>query len=380
MKIGIIAFGFIPGGTGGTESYFRNLISGLQKYDKYNQYTLIVRKEYLDEARNMVFARNWTVMGLRTNYSAIGRVLRKLRIINNDIAEALASTINKINFDLVHFPMQTVYPYGLKAKKVLTFHDMQEKHYPEFFSKEELSFRKHNYERSADESDRIITISNYTKNDIKEYYSAKDYAKCTTVYHGIRKYQETTSKHKKKDDYKYFYYPAATWPHKNHERLIEAFAKVAKNYPGYRLVLTGLQRQKSESINKLIKKLCIKDLVIIKGYLPYKDLQEVFNNAYALVFPSLFEGFGLPVLEAMSKGVPVLCSNTTSIPEVAGKAAIYFNPLKVKEITKAMEEIITDKKLRHNLVRKGLLQSSKFTIKNMIEGTLKVYKDAYNEK
>ena len=376
MRVGIVAFGFHPGETGGTESYLRNLVSGLQRYDRSNTYTLVVRKEYLEEAKNMVHSKSWRVVGLNTDYSIFVRALRKFRIISRSNESQIAAAIDRIGFDLVHFPMQTIYPYGIKAKKILTFHDMQEKHYPEFFSDEELKFRKNNYEKSAKEADKIITISNYTKEDIKKYYPMQTYDKCITVYHGTDQYKRVPTIKNISNNNEYFYYPAATWPHKNHERLLKAFARLLKKNPRYKLVLTGLKRQKSESVDKLIDKLKIGESVVIMGYLPYDELQNVFQKAYAMVYPSLFEGFGLPVLEAMYLGIPVLCSNATSLTEVAGDAAIYFNPASIKEMTMAMEKIIQDKKLRQNLIHKGHSRAKKFSIKKMIGDTINVYEQA----
>jgi glycosyltransferase involved in cell wall biosynthesis len=183
-----------------------------------------------------------------------------------------------------------------------------------------------------------------------------------------------------KNNEPYFYFPAATWPHKNHIRLIKAFASVIEKYPKYELILTGLKRQKSDEITKLIQKLGITKAVKILGYLDYNELQDLYKGAFAMVFPSLFEGFGLPVLESMNMGVPVICSNTTSLPEVGGSAVLYFDPEDVTDIYDKMCLLIENKKLRPSLIKKGISQAKKFTLKKMITETVKVYNGAYNEK
>jgi glycosyltransferase involved in cell wall biosynthesis len=378
MKIGIIAFGFIPGETGGTETYLRNLIAGLQKYDKKNNYTLVVRDEYKKQAKKIIYSKNWKLVSIKLKYPFGRRVLRKLRIVKESEDQRIAKIIDKMHFDVVHFPMQTIFPYGIKTKKVLTFHDMQEKYYPDFFSKEELNFRKDNYFKSVSEANKVIAISDHTKNDIKKYYKGTYYKKCVVVYHGEE------NKLKKQINYNlaklYFFYPAGTWPHKNHSRLIRAFASVNKKHPQYKLVLSGLNRQKSEEIIKLIQKMGITKAVKILGYVDYNELQDVYNGAFAMVFPSLFEGFGLPVLESMIMGVPVICSNTTSLPEVGGSAVLYFDPEDEKDISDKMRLLIENKKLRSSLIKKGISQAKKFTLKKMIAETVKVYNGAYNEK
>jgi glycosyltransferase involved in cell wall biosynthesis len=381
MKIGIIGLGFVPGGTGGTETYFRNLLEGLQLYDAKNKYILIVKKEYLREAKKMVKSKRWKVVGVNDVPNLIYRGVRRVKLAKLSNNDYLVKKINDLNLDLVHFPMQTIYPYGLNSKKVLTFMDMQDKYFPEFFSRNELEFRRNNYMRSVLEADTVICISEYTRTDIIRYYGNKFKDKTNVIYLAGSKdkiYKKNITIELSMGHY--FYYPAATWPHKNHERLIRAFAEVSRKYPDYRLVLTGLKRQSNNKVIELIKKLDIIDKVEIKGYLTYFEVESVFKGAFALVFPSLFEGFGLPVLEAMSMGVPVVSSNSSSLPEVGGDAVLYFDPLDTKDIEKKMINLIEDPALQKKLIRKGRKQSNKFTLKNMIKETIEVYNETYYEK
>jgi glycosyltransferase involved in cell wall biosynthesis len=116
------------------------------------------------------------------------------------------------------------------------------------------------------------------------------------------------------------------------------------------------------------------------GYLPYEQLPSLFKNSYALVFPSLFEGFGIPLLESMQYDIPVLCSNSTSLPEVGGRAAIYFNPTSINDIANKMTRIAEDKELYNKLRKECSKQRNKFSIKKMTFETIAVYNKAYNEK
>jgi len=381
MKIGIIAFGYVPSETGGTETYFRNLLKGISRYDKKNKYTLIVNKKYLNEAKKSTTPKGMKIIGMSILPPFHKRVLRKFKLISKDNEALLVAKINKLDFDLVHFPFQVIFPFGLRARKVLTFMDMQERHFPEFFSKTELGFRENNYRRSVEESDAVICISDFTKSDILRYYESSYSKKCTTVLitDGEVKNSEI-SFNKYKNYMPYFYYPAATWPHKNHSRLIKAFAEVSKKYPEYSLLLTGLNRQKSRSITILINKLQLSDKVINLGYLPYDEKEGVFRGAFALVFPSLFEGFGIPVLESMRMGVPVLCSNSSSLPEVGGNAVLYFSPKSIKQMKSKMLLLIEDSNLKRNLIKRGLIQSKKFSLKKMTDETIAVYNKVYHEK
>jgi glycosyltransferase involved in cell wall biosynthesis len=381
MKIGIIAFGYIPAGTGGTETYFRSLLDGLQKYDNSNEYTLVVDKKYLSSAKKLIASKKWKVKGLTGIPPKYIRGLRKIKVVKSSNDDLLAKKINSMNFDLVHFPFQVIYPYGIDTKKVLTFHDMQEEYFPEFFSKDEMKFRKNNFNRSVIEADLVITVSKHTKLDILKYYGQGLIKKVLVVYESVpKKVQFNISNNSILQHKPYFYYPAATWPHKNHERLIKAFKKFVKKHPEFRLVLSGLSRQKSDTITNLINELDLKQKVVMLGYLPYEQLPSLFKNSYALVFPSLFEGFGIPLLESMQYDIPVLCSNSTSLPEVGGRAAIYFNPTSINDIANKMTRIAEDKELYNKLRKECSKQRNKFSIKKMTFETIAVYNKAYNEK
>lgn len=381
MKIGIVAFGYIPAGTGGTETYFRSLLDGLQKYDNSNDYTLLVDKKYLSSAKQLISSKKWKVVGHSLLPSKYIKGLRKIKIVKGSNDDLLAKKINSMNFDLVHFPFQAIHPFGIETKKVLTFMDMQEKHYPEFFSREELTFRNNNFEKSVIGSDEVIAISKYTKKDISKYYGKKNYLKTSVVYIGGPEQQNTRVAYDKFKEFSpYFYYPAATWPHKNHERLIKAFNKFVKKKPEFRLVLSGLSRQRSDVIIKLISELDLNQKVVVLGYLPYEELPSVFRNSYALVFPSLFEGFGIPLLESMQYDIPIVCSNSSSLPEVGGKAALYFKPKSINDIANKMTSIAEDKELYNKLRKECVNQRKKFSIKKMTLETIAVYNKVYNEK
>jgi glycosyltransferase involved in cell wall biosynthesis len=132
--------------------------------------------------------------------------------------------------------------------------------------------------------------------------------------------------------------------------------------------------QKSNDITNLITKLKLEDYVHTLGYLEYKELPGIFRQAYVLVFPSLFEGFGIPMIEAMSVGCPVIASNTTSIPEVAGNAALYFDPNSTQDIAKTMKMVVRDNTRREQLILNGYKQAKKFTKSKMVSDTLQVYR------
>lgn len=382
MKIGIVALGFIPGGTGGTETYFRSLIEGLQKYDKRNDYSLIVKSEYRLEAAQLVSQSGWKVIGLSEVPPLAYRVARKVgfrRFGSN--SQRLAQMIDAMDFDLVHFPFQVIYPSEVSTPSVVTFMDMQEKHFPEFFSREELAFRKQAFTETIKNANRIIAISEATKLDVVKYYGRSNGEKCIVIPLTFQSLSKVSKKVSLARQYTpYFYYPAASWPHKNHERLLRAFARVSTHHPEYKLVLTGMQRQQQSKIEALIRKLRLDDKVVDLGYVDYADVPGIYASAFGLVFPSLFEGFGIPVLEALSRGIPATISDSSSLPEVGGEAAIYFDPKNIADIASAMEKLIQDKRLYKRLQKLGPIQAAKFSQHHMIDHTLDVYNEVYAQK
>lgn len=379
MKICISAKGFRPAGTGGTETYFRNLLEGLQAIDSINQYTVYVQKGNASSLD--IGALNFKVVELPSE-PIVFKIARRLRINLNWWERYLELRYYRDKFDLVHYPFHIIDQPAGNTLSVVTFMDMQQEYYPEFFSTEELKFRAETNKVSCQKATRVIAISEYTKQTLIERYKIP-HSKISAIPIGYNEKlysAKTTNRPKYLPNAPYFYYPAATWPHKNHPRLLEAFREVSDKYPRYRLVLSGVSMQDTEKVKNKISELKLGRKVKMLGYLPYEDLPAVFTNSYALVFPSLFEGFGIPVLEAMASDCPVLASNNTSIPEAGGDAAVYFDPKNSHSIAQAMSGIIKKPDTREKMIRKGRQQVKKFTTVNMAKATLAVYKELYENK
>ena len=168
-------------------------------------------------------------------------------------------------------------------------------------------------------------------------------------------------------------YVGNAYPHKNLERLIKVFLKLKKNHNDLNLVLVG----KEDYFYKRLKKYAqeIKAPVTFAGFVPDKDLEVFFREAICYVFPSLYEGFGLPPLEAMTQGCPVVSSKESCLPEVLQDAATYFDPYDEEDIIKKIEKIINNQNLRAGLIQKGFEQYKKFSWDKAVEETLRVYKE-----
>jgi glycosyltransferase involved in cell wall biosynthesis len=381
MMIGINAISFVPGRIGGMETYIRNLVQGLQGQDAGNKYLLLCdrrsahhlplsspsfSRELFDYAP---YSFRWLMRGVCRN------------IFDMDI---LKSRVRRLPVDLLHHPFTVITPPGLTIPSVLTFHDMQHEYYPEFYPAWELKKKQRTYRRSVEQATRIIAISRHVKESLVERYGA-DAEKIDVIYPGCgAEYRpmentallrETVARYSLEKPF--IFYPAATWPHKNHMTLLSALRLLRESnaFDG-NLVLTGISKQSQHHVISEIEKKDLSDVVKILGYVPSDELPRLYNLARILIFPSLFEGFGLPIVEAMACGCPVICSNVTSIPEVAGDAGVFFDPLSAADMAEKIRLVWQDKSLRDDLGRRGLERAKEFNWKKTVEQTVEVYKKA----
>lgn len=263
----------------------------------------------------------------------------------------------------------------------MTFHDMQQEYFPEYFSKKELKMRTGAQRASVAEATRVIAISEYTKECLVSSYDA-DPSKIDVIYfgHGLeyRVMNDTEEVIKTREKYfiqkPFLYYPAATWLHKNHKNL---FAAVRLMIDRYRfegdLILTGVQKRSHYELLKEIERLGISRTVKVLGYVPSAEMPHLYNLASAMVFPSFFEGFGLPLVEAMACGCPVVCSNVTSCPEVVGDAGIVFDPYSIEDMAEKIWRLWIDEEKKQEMRSKGLERAADFSWENNAMKTVEVY-------
>jgi glycosyltransferase involved in cell wall biosynthesis len=375
MRIGIIALNFQPGTIGGVETYFRTLIEQLQSIDNRNEYIVVLPEG--QKAEIPITNSQFTIMELKPGRDIISKIIQKNTFTPKiGYRSRLARQIDDLQCDLLHFPIQIMLPYDVRTPSIVSCMDIQHEYLPSFFSSKQLLARQMIYKRSLLRAKHTIVISDFVKDSLHEKYQI-DNAKMTTVHLCINEKLFNSERREKlplkKMPDKYLFYPAATWPHKNHERLLQAFSLVAKQFSDISLVLSGIAVQKKSHIEKLINELKLSRKVHVLGYLEYSEIPLIYQNAYALIFPSLYEGFGLPVIEAMYAGCPVICSNDTSLPEIAGKAAIYFNPLDVDDIARAAIYILNNPDKRADLITEGKKNVLRFSGSKLARETIAVY-------
>lgn len=379
MIVGINAITFVPGKIGGMETYLKNLVDRIQRTDTVNSYLLLCDRRFAGEfpivgdnlrIQHVDYARpslNWFMRG----------VFRST--LNVDI---LKRDMRKVEVDLIHHPFTVMTPLGSGMPGVLTFWDMQHEFFPEFFNRFELRKRKLIYPASVREAARIIVSSGFTGDCLVERYGiAKE--KIEVVPTGVGPEYRVIDdpegmQHIRKKyglDRPFLFYPAATWPHKNHRNLLAAL-KILKESYGFdgELLLSGIAMQSHGEIMLEAERLGLSGNVRLLGYLPSGDLPYLYNCARMMVFPSLFEGFGIPLVEAMACGCPVACSNTTSLPEVAGNAGAFFDPRKSEQIAETIWSVWADESKQREMRERGYDRIRFFTWDETVRKTIEVYR------
>lgn len=370
MKIWIDGYeANVPQRLGSSQVAFE-LLKNLESLDQENDFTILLPQKPMDDLPKK--RDGWEYKVLKP-----GKLWTR-------IALPLALYAAKKKPDLIFSPTHYI-PRFSPVKRVVTIFDLAYLHYPEMYQKDDY-WKLVNWTKfSILNADSIITISNFCKQDIiKEYKINKE--KITVAYPGYDhevfyqiqdkiKTQQTIDKYQIQG--KYIIYIGTIQPKKNLIRLIEAF----EDMKDLKLVIvgktTGFGKQgwKFEEILKRPKELGIEERVIFTGFVPTENLPYLLNGAEAFILPSLYEGFGIPVVEAMATGTPVIVSSVASLPEVAGKAGLFINPLSVDQITQAMRTITTDKKLHLKKSKECLIQAKKFSWKNMAKTVLKVFEE-----
>ncbi|MFH1562090.1 MAG: glycosyltransferase family 1 protein [Nitrospirota bacterium] len=369
MRIGIDALFVLPGINQGITTYLCNLLKNLLEIDKQNEYILFVGKE---NKGIFMFDRD----RIQEVQCPIRSSLRPLRVFWEQVI--LPIQVKKYGLDLFFSPGH-VSPILCPVRVVETIHDTYYACHPENVPKIELFLWQILNGLSARNADKIITLSANAKRDIVRAFKVKEekvavtYAAVEDRFHPHYPEEEIeVVKQKYGLGKKYLLSVAIMRSNKNIQRLFEAFNILKTQYRiEHQLVLVG-------TVSKEFKGLQKKD-VILTGYVPDEELPLLYCGASLLVHPSFFEGFGLPVLEAMACGTPVVASNVTSLPEIIGEAGLLFDPFKPEEMASAVYRILSDKVLQQDLIKKGLQRANEFSWQKTAKQTLTVFEEKGNK-
>jgi glycosyltransferase involved in cell wall biosynthesis len=336
VRVGLSLLTLSPGESGGSETYARQLLRALGRVGS-NEYTVLVPARARDAAEGLPT--------VEVKDPPVGR-RGPLRIATMALAarRTKAVTTHVAEFDVLHYPLTVPSP-GTQAPTVVTLHDTQHRDLPEFFGPARKSFRRIAYDRAARSAAAVIVTSEFVRDraiDLLELAPSRVHVVPHAIDHTVFALGD-------EEPEPFVLYPARPWPHKNHTRLFEAFATLRETRPQLRLVLTGGGLERLEPLPEGVESL---------GEVPAEHLASLYRRAACLVYPSLYEGFGLPVLEAMACGCPVAASNAGAVPEVAGDAAVLFDPTDVEAIAAAMVD--ADRR-REELRELGLAKAAGYT-------------------
>ncbi len=287
--------------------------------------------------------------------------------------------------DALLLPLTTPSFHSPKVPTVAVVYDLQHVDYPEFFRRDDRTARDVHLATLIKFDAKLICISEHTRCAFEKHLGLKPY-QATTIHFGLRaefpkeipNNVERTVANYGLEPGDYWFYPANSWPHKNHVRLFEAFAAYVQCHESKttKLVCCGADTGGHAELRRTIRRLQLEGSVQMIGYVPDDALIDLMSGSRGVVFPSLYEGFGMPVLEAMACGVPVACSNVTSLPEVVGDAALLFDPKQIASITGALEQL-DNPEVASNLVTAGRQRAAQFdTVAAMARRFLDVLEEA----
>ena len=357
----------------GIGTYIRGLVKGLATIDSANHYTLVsapgddkVLPELPGNFRSAIYSRSDT--------ASLDHV-------------AFPVFLHGLAPDLVHIPLNRV-PLLMIRPYVVTVHDMSSILFDDDASKSGRQFRRFRYRRGLARANRVIAVSEATKRDVEEHfglppelirrvYNAPDPAFFACNAEGPEERRRIMERYQ--IDYPFLLYAGNIRRHKNVPRLVEAFAVVREQlashplYSELRLVIIGDNISRHPAVRHAVVKSRIENFVRFLGFVPFETLRCFYQTAAAFVFPSRYEGFGLPPLEAMACGTPVVTSNVSSIPEVVGDAAIQVNPENVFEIARGISDALLNEPLRARLIQQGPERARRFSWERTAGEVLQIY-------
>lgn len=300
-------------------------------------------------------------------------------------AKELTRKLKQAGIEVVHFPYQRYFPTSLPF--IFEPWDLQHLHLPELFSNEEVNFRNWLYRQACEEATLVVTATRWTKADLMEQFGLPA-SKIAVIPRGAEMVpvecapgdiDATLNRHQLPQ--RFALYPAKTWAHKNHLRLFEALADLRdKEGQVVPLVCTGKPIESSaDTIQRALKSLGLTDQVFFTGFLDEGSLRHLYARAELMVFPSLFEGLGIPLLEAMASGTPTVCSSASCMPEIGGEAVMFFDPYSVEDMAAKIAQVWRDIALRADLKRRGYANIAAFSWAEAARSFRVAYKHVANK-
>jgi glycosyltransferase involved in cell wall biosynthesis len=357
MRIGVNALYLIPGGVGGTEIYLRWLLAALAEIDRHNDYFVFTNRE---TGTDLVPAQsNFTHVP-----QGVRAANRPARLLWEQTMLPLAAA--RWRLDVLFNPGFTA-AILCGCPQVTVFHDLQHKRHPEYFRWFDLPFWTFFLFWSVTVSRLIVAVSGATADDLRRWYRLPE-AKIRTVPSGVDPVFFDLAARRRPEPF--LLAVSTLHPHKNLDGLLRAFATFRQRHPEYRLIVSGLHGFSSAELHALRERLGLTDCVEFPGWIAREALYDLYARAAAFLYPSLFEGFGLPVLEALAAGVPTGCSGVEPMNSIAADAALKFDPRDPVAIAEAMHRLVTDVDLQVRLAAAGPRRAAQFSWRSTAEAVL----------
>jgi len=359
---------------GGNESYALNLIEALAQIDRVNEYTLYVTTPEANDR----FHQRWP------NFK-VHRTLPHTPLIR--IPLTLSAELRKHPVDVLH--VQFTAPPFCPCPVVVSIHDLSFEHLPQTFNRRSRTQLRLTVRHSARRATKILTLSEHTRRDVINTYGINASIVTAIPLAAPAHFGPVTDakelqrvRHTYGIEGDYILSVGSIQPRKNLVRLIKAYAELraalsSETCP--KLVIAGKSGWLYDETFRALEETGVRESVVVTGYVPQSDLPALYSGAICFVYPSYFEGFGLPPLEAMKCGAPVIVGNRTSLPEVVGDAALQVDPFDVAAIAATMDQLVANARLREELSVKGQAQANLFDWKDTAERTLAVYEQVYRE-
>jgi glycosyltransferase involved in cell wall biosynthesis len=377
MKVGIDIRTLMDAQYSGVSEYTFNLIKEILRLDNLNEYRLFYNS--FGDCLNIPEFKEKNVKLVKYKYP--NKVLNYLffKIFNYPKID------KELEVDVFFMPHINFIGKSSVGKSLVTIHDLSFLKYSEFFSWRKNFWHKMvNVKKLIKRFDRVVAVSENTKKDIIDLCGINE-NKIEVIYPGLGgefinaeinkdKLEDVKIKYNLPD--KYILYLGTIEPRKNVDGIIKAYNELRNTYnemKDYKLVIAGGKGWKSNNIYKEWGKSEFKNDINFLGYIDGEDKIYLYNLASVFIYPSFYEGFGFPPLEAMASGVPVVVSYAASLPEVAGSAALMVNPYNINDMARALKEILTDENLKNKLIKQGLEQAKKFSWENTAKEYLKIF-------
>lgn len=366
----------------GVATYLRNVVRTIGRLDHTNEYFLIGNEEQVHRQVGEL-PPNFTHLPFETG-DVTPRIYFEFRRV-----------IKHINCDIIHVPHTFWRPLPVSCPYIMTVHDLLDYMY-RAKARTGVGRIMHFYltRHVMQKAERLFAVSNFTKQDLQRFFQIRE-KKIEVIYNALDEglaLGHTTPEERQTIVERYqvntpfILYAGRISPHKNVARIIEAFSalktELAKDgrYPDLKLIIIGDEVSKHPDLRRAVIRAGIQNDVRFLGFVPIDVLRIFYDAAKVFVFPSLYEGFGLPPLEAMAHGTPVVTSNGSALPEVVGNAALLVNPENIFEISRALYRSLTDTELRSRMKEAGMIQSQRFSWEASVRNMISVYEEVASQR